>query len=81
MPIEKHLILDVKYIREHKFNMNRNEFAATFGFALKDIKEWEEGRYQPIYADRTLLILLDRAPEMILNLLENGTLKSKYVTA
>ena len=49
-----------------KLNMTQSEFAETFGFSVRTIGEWEQGRRKPEASARILLKLIEREPEMVL---------------
>ena len=56
--------IDVKAIRR-KVGLSQARFAARFGFALDAVRNWEQGRRQPDQAARAFLIVIDREPEMV----------------
>lgn len=56
--------IDVKRIRED-LHMTQAEFAAHFGFSVRTLQEWEQGRSVPRGVARNFLILLQREPEMV----------------
>lgn len=60
--------LDVKSIRA-KSGMTQKDFSSHFGFGLDQLKQWEQGRARPIKAMRAYLLLIERNPEQILELL------------
>ncbi len=49
--------LDVKAIRAQT-GMTQKDFAATFGFGLDQLKQWEQGRARPVQALRAYLLLI-----------------------
>lgn len=57
-------VIDVKRIRE-SLSMSQSEFAAHFGFSVRTLQEWEQGRSTPRGVARNFLILLQREPEMV----------------
>jgi putative transcriptional regulator len=57
--------VDVRAIRR-KIGLSQAEFAARFGFSLGAVREWEQGRRRPEQSARTLLLVIDRAPEVVL---------------
>ncbi len=62
--------IDVKAIRL-KTGLSQNDFAASFGFGLDQLKQWEQGRSRPVQAMRAYLLLINRRPqEMIAALRE-----------
>jgi putative transcriptional regulator len=56
--------IDVKNIREG-LGMSQSEFAAHFGFSVRTLQEWEQGRSVPRGVARNFLIVLKREPEMV----------------
>lgn len=60
--------IDVKKIRK-KLHLSRQEFANRFGFSARTLQHWEQGDRRPQGAARVLLLLLQREPEMIENIL------------
>ena len=56
--------IDVKQIREAQ-GMSQTEFAAYFGFSVRTLQEWEQGRSKPRGVARNFLLLLQREPEMV----------------
>ena len=56
--------IDVKAIRR-KVGLSQARFAARFGFALDAVRNWEQGRRQPDQAARAFLMVIDREPEMV----------------
>ena len=56
--------IDVKSIRE-SLHMSQAEFAAYFGFSVRTLQEWEQGRSVPRGVAKNFLILLQRDPEMV----------------
>lgn len=55
---------DVKAIRQH-LNLSQREFARQFHLSLSSIRDWEQGRFQPDQAARTLLKVIARIPDEI----------------
>ncbi|MBZ0302247.1 MAG: helix-turn-helix domain-containing protein [Anaerolineae bacterium] len=56
--------IDVKRIRE-TLNMSQSEFAEHFGFSVRTLQDWEQGRRVPSGVAKNFLILLQRAPDMV----------------
>lgn len=48
-----------------KLGLNQREFAQRFGFPLGTLRDWEQGRYQPEPATRTLLHVIERNPDLV----------------
>lgn len=60
--------IDVKSIRE-SLHMSQVEFAEYFGFSVRTLQEWEQGRSVPRGVAKNFLILLQRDPDMVRNTL------------
>ncbi len=60
--------VDVKRIREAS-GLSQVRFAATYGFTVDAVRNWEQGRRKPDLAARTLLTVIEREPEAVLRAL------------
>jgi len=56
--------VDVKAIRA-KLNLSQDAFARRFGFSTAAVRDWEQHRRQPEQAAKVLLLVIDRAPEVV----------------
>ena len=56
--------IDVKRIRR-KTGLSQRRFAETYGFKLRTLQEWEQGRAAPSGASRNFLVVLDKEPEAV----------------
>lgn len=56
--------IDVKHIRE-KSRLSQSAFAARYGFSIRTLQQWEQGRAQPDGPARVLLTIIDRAPKAV----------------
>src|SRR5574341_1220083 len=56
--------INVREIRE-SLGMSQAEFADYFGFSVRTLQEWEQGRSVPRGVARNFLILLQREQEMV----------------
>ena len=56
--------IDVKQIRT-ALSMSQAEFAAHFGFSVRTLQEWEQGRSAPRGVARNFLIVLQREPDLV----------------
>jgi putative transcriptional regulator len=56
--------VDVHAIRE-KSGFSQSEFAARYGFSIRTLQEWEQGRARPDGAVRAYLIVIDRNPDAV----------------
>lgn len=62
--------LDVGAIRS-KTGLSQDDFATTFGFSVDQIKNWEQGRSRPLGGVRAYLMIIERDPKCVLNILHN----------
>ena len=60
---------DTKAIRQ-ALRLSQREFATTFQLSLATVRDWEQGRYQPDQAARTLLRVIARDPKAVKRALE-----------
>ncbi|HEY3778647.1 MAG TPA: type II toxin-antitoxin system MqsA family antitoxin [Rhizomicrobium sp.] len=60
--------VDVRAIRV-KLKMTQAEFAGQFGFSINTLRHWEQGKRQPEGAARAYLLVIDRAPKIVQNVL------------
>jgi putative transcriptional regulator len=56
--------VDVKRIRK-RLGVSQEAFAATYGFALSAVRDWEQGRRQPDRSARVLLKIVEKEPEAV----------------
>jgi putative transcriptional regulator len=56
--------IDVRNIRE-TLHMSQSEFADYFGFSVRTLQEWEQGRSEPRGVAKNFLLLLQREPDMV----------------
>lgn len=59
--------LPVAKIRQRS-GLSQEQFAAALGVSKRTIEQWEQGRRTPSGAARTLLKIVDRHPEVLLEL-------------
>jgi DNA-binding transcriptional regulator YiaG len=64
LPVHVPETVDVRGIRQ-RFGMSQAEFAASFGFGLDAVQNWEQGRRRPEGAARALLTVIEREPEAV----------------
>ncbi len=57
---------DVASIRE-KTGLSQSRFAALLGVSVRTLQDWEQGRRSPSGAARTLLLVADRNPHVLLD--------------
>jgi putative transcriptional regulator len=60
--------LDVKAIRA-RLGLTRAAFAARFGFDLRAVENWEQGRRQPERPARAFLRVIEREPDAVMRAL------------
>ena len=56
--------INVKKIR-HGLGMSQETFAATYGFALSAVRDWEQGRRTPERSARILLKIVEKEPDAV----------------
>ncbi len=59
--------IEVKRIRD-KLKVSQSKFAEILGISVCTLQNWEQGRRQPRGAARTLLKVVDRNPQAVLDL-------------
>ena len=60
--------VDVRAIRR-RLRMTQDQFAARFGFPVGTIQNWERGHRRPEGAARALLKVIDKRPDVVLDVL------------
>jgi len=55
---------DVQAIRR-KLHMSQSEFATRFGFSVRTVQEWEQGRALPDRPARILLRVIEKSPKTV----------------
>ena len=55
---------DVAAIRK-RLKLSQGRFAARFGLSVATLRDWEQGRRQPDRYARSLLKVIDHAPETV----------------
>jgi putative transcriptional regulator len=56
--------VDVRKIRT-RLGLSQEAFAATYGFALSAVRDWEQGRRKPERSARILLKIVEKEPEAV----------------
>ncbi len=59
---------DVRALRE-KLGLSQSDFAALFGFNVRSLQDWEQGRRQPEIPIRAYLAVIQRDPEGVIRAL------------
>jgi putative transcriptional regulator len=62
---------NVKAIR-HKLGLSQAEFAQQFGFSVRTVQQWEQGRAVPDRPARILLRVIETAPQAVERALAAG---------
>lgn len=68
--------INVRDIRK-KLNLSQDDFAAEFGFTINQIRDWEQGRSRPLDGLRAYLMIIQRDPQAVLNLLQRSAAAKK----
>jgi putative transcriptional regulator len=68
--------IDVRVIRA-KLQLSQEDFASAFGFTVHQIRQWEQARSRPLGAVRAYLMIIDRAPRRVLELLRTAPTRRK----
>ena len=55
-----------------KLGLSQSEFAARFGFSVRTVQEWEQGRAVPDRPARILLTVIEKSPEAVERALAAG---------
>ena len=55
---------DIQAIRR-KLGLSQSEFAARFGFSVRTVQEWEQGRALPDRPARILLRVIEKSPKTV----------------
>jgi putative transcriptional regulator len=63
--------LDVRKVRED-LGMTQATFAERFGFPIGTLRHWEQGQRSPAGPARTLLIVIERAPKVVMEALQSS---------
>jgi putative transcriptional regulator len=62
-------VVDVRAIRE-RLGLSRPAFAARFGLAVSAVRDWEQGLCRPDPAARVVLLVIDKAPDVVTRVLQ-----------
>lgn len=57
-------LIDVKKLRQ-SLQLSQTQFALRFGFNLRTLKDWEQGRSCPDKAARALLSVISHSPDIV----------------
>ena len=56
--------IDVKRIRKN-LGLSQGQFADMYGFSVRTVQEWEQGRAVPQGAAKNFLVVLDKEPKAV----------------
>ena len=68
--------INVKGIRK-KLKLSQADFAIEFGFSIHQIRDWEQGRSRPLDGLRAYLMIIERNPQAVLELLKTARLYAR----
>lgn len=60
--------VDVKAIRK-SLKLTQAEFAARYGFTIGAVRDWEQNRRRPEASARILLLVVEKHPELVAEVL------------
>ncbi|KRQ99122.1 helix-turn-helix domain-containing protein [Bradyrhizobium valentinum] len=63
--------INVRAIRK-KLGLSQDDFAQEFGFTINQIRDWEQGRSRPLDGLRAYLMIIEKNPQAVLNLLRSS---------
>ncbi len=63
--------IDVRAIR-HKLKLSQEDFASEFGFSVDQIRNWEQRRSRPLGGLRSYLMIIERNPDGIRQVLADA---------
>ena len=63
--------IDVRGIRK-KLKLSQEDFVSQFGFTVNQIRDWEQQRARPLGGVRAHLMIIDRAPDQIRELIQQS---------
>ena len=56
--------IDVRRIRKN-LGLSQGKFADVYGFSVRTVQEWEQGRAVPQGAAKNFLVVLDKEPKAV----------------
>jgi len=62
--------VDVKAIRARQ-KLSQAAFASRYGFSAAAVRDWEQRRRQPDWAARVLLMVIDRNPDVVKDVIKD----------
>ena len=64
--------IPLRTVRSKKQKMSQHKFSETFCIPEDNIKNWEQGRRVPDEAAKILLIVIDRNPQAVIEVLRDN---------
>lgn len=68
---------DVVPVCANRISMKQEDFAGAFGFTINQIKDWEQNRTRPLGGVRAYLMLIERNPDAVLEMLRTMSKRKK----
>jgi putative transcriptional regulator len=63
--------LDIATIRA-RTGLSQSDFAASFGFSINQVCDWEQSRSRPLGGVRAYLMLIEHDPKAVLTMLRSS---------
>jgi len=63
--------LDIKNIRE-EYGLSQSEFAGLLGISINTLQNWEQGRRKPRGAARVLLMVAEKHPKILWDVVQSS---------
>ena len=71
--VGERLLNSMKELRAHllreKLGLSQSDFAALFGFSVRSLQDWEQGRRRPEIPIRAYLAVIQRDPQAVIRAL------------
>ena len=67
--------IDIKNIRE-EYGLSQSEFAGLLGISVNTLQNWEQGRRKPHGAARVLLMVAEKHPKVLWDVVQSSVGKS-----
>lgn len=82
LPAAQFVPSDIK-VKDIRFRtkLSQGDFAATFGFTVQQIRDWEQHRSKPLGGVRAYLMLISDQPEMVVKMLGRMVSQQKSTAA
>ena len=66
--------MDVRRIRD-QFELSQHEFAGLLGISINTLQNWEQGRRKPRGAAQVLLLVAEKHPEAVWDVVQSGVME------